>query len=191
MNSKAALLKCVVSRLEPWLESREFTRLEYKQPWRVYAREVGEVVWIFALTRLPGSGPDAVLFSCELVVHVPDLNHQLGQDQENWTLAPIRLSLGRLPRFPEFEVNDEETWSCNSAETCETASDEIISILDAKGMAFLAPINNKTAVASELRKGGPHINRGRQKALYDAEILEGSINPEQLLGKSTARPNIA
>lgn len=177
VNIKGKLFKTAGDLLREPLAAKGFNRIRWMSGFHVYAKDLEEVRWAVMLTRLPNPGEDALEFTAELLVALPSLEQKFGRDPDNWTMAPIRLHVKRFPAFPQYILGQSMSWACGTTLEVQIACSEICSLLTEHGFDYFDPFTTPASVAAALRSGGFQISRGRARALYDADVIEGKIDP--------------
>ena len=157
-----------------------FRREPPSGPFVLYSKDRGSLIWTVALTRVPQSRfPQCSLYlQAEVVVRTPELNRQLGIEPSNWTFGPIRLPIRMLPSFPDVNLENPDGWCINNSNEARECAASLISIMKTYGLPFLQNFESLREVSKALRLGGAHVFGSLRKACYDADVLDGVIDPK-------------
>ena len=169
----------VVRHVRPLIDDQGFTPLESSSRFRVFMKLSDELAWYVAFTKVPPArAPECTAaVDPELFVSVRELNRKLLIGLDIWTFGPVRMSLRRLPLFPAFDVKQPDVWCMNSDEEAVDAGQEVAGLLISHGFPFLERYGSAIDVVRDLRTGGQHIFRAGGKNLYDADVIEGIVDP--------------
>jgi len=170
----------VVARVKPWLDEQGYEKLEASSRFRVFSKNANDLTFFVAFSKLPPARfpeCEATIYP-ELLVSVPELNEKLGIELTNWTFGPIRISLRRLDTFPRFDPESSEVWCVNTPQEAEAAASEILELLESRGSEVFGRYLSPSDVANDSRVGGQHVFRGGTKGVYDADVIDGLIDPK-------------
>jgi hypothetical protein len=167
MNDRQKRFQLIVKGLRPLLVEHGF------RPDRsLFSKDVGDVVWYIAVSKLRDSSPEETCVFIELNVGTPNLDRRLLREPLHWTNAPIGTTLGFVA-----ERNGDIHWCCKDDEEVQIAVDLIGKMILKHGFPFLERFKCTDDVIEAMPKGAYIVQRGQSRIDYDVAVWKGQIDP--------------